>query len=575
MIRLALALASSILAAGPAEKVETPEPPTAPASWREAGLRGLIYDQGRWVSPDEVVERDRADARLGQLRSEYETRRANARRTVEGQRALAVWCDHVGLEAEARAHFLAVVRLDPDDIDAHKRLGQRRRNGRWMTEAEIAAEDAEADAQAKADRSWGPRLAAWRGKLADPERRPEAIRALADVKEPRAVPSVRKVFGEGEGWEQSWAVQLLGRIDAPESSLALAELAVFGADEKVRQSAVKKLRPRDPRPFVGLLINWLHEPIRYEALSMGSAGLLRVEGTTAIVERFYSASPRRGATPGLAVGRNRPDPGVNRSEAARKAVLDRQRDDSRAIDRANYAIELTNLRVEKTLQAVTGVDHGKSPGPWAEWWTGELGYSYQSPPPPEPKPVVQETVSVAYVSPPAPLAAPTYQTYSHHNCFGKGTPVLTRAGSRPIEDLKVGDQVLCQDTSSGELAFRPILTVYHNKPTATLRVEFPGETIVATPIHRFWKVGQGWAMARDLRPGDRVRTLGGQAEVLAITKEAVQPVFNLEVAESHSFFVGRGRALVHDNGLVAPTRSPFDAETLLTKPGFHSIAHVD
>ena len=34
-----------------------------------------------------------------------------------------------------------------------------------------------------------------------------------------------------------------------------------------------------------------------------------------------------------------------------------------------------------------------------------------------------------------------------------------------------------------------------------------GESIAATGIHRFWKAGNGWTMARDLKPGDRIRAL--------------------------------------------------------------------
>jgi hypothetical protein len=36
-------------------------------------------------------------------------------------------------------------------------------------------------------------------------------------------------------------------------------------------------------------------------------------------------------------------------------------------------------------------------------------------------------------------------------------------------------------------------------------------------------------------------------------------VFNLEVAEGRSFFVGDVAALVHDNSLVEPVTRPFDA----------------
>ena len=37
-------------------------------------------------------------------------------------------------------------------------------------------------------------------------------------------------------------------------------------------------------------------------------------------------------------------------------------------------------------------------------------------------------------------------------------------------------------------------------------------------------------MARDLRPGDLVRTLDGPARVRRVEPDASQPVFNLEVA---------------------------------------------
>ena len=131
-------------------------------------------------------------------------------------------------------------------------------------------------------------------------------------------------------------------------------------------------------------------------------------------------------------------------------------------------------------------------------------------------------------------------------------------GLRPIEALKAGDRVLAQDPKTGSLSFQPVLRVFHNPPAETLQVDLGSETITATPIHRFWRAGKGWAMARELKPGDAVRTLGGTAHVVSVTKGTVQPVFNLEVAEGHTFFVGTGAALVHDNSLVQPTQRPFD-----------------
>ena len=545
MIALALVIAGSLVVANPPGSIEA----------REAGLRGLIYNQGRWVSPDEVIGRDRDDARLAKLRAEYDLRREQTPGTARAQRSLALWCEQAGLKAESLAHFMVVTRLDPEDAEARQRLGLRLDRGILKSEVEIAAEAIEAEAQAKADRTWGLKLATWRKWLLDPGRKAEAIRGLAEVRDPRAVPAVRKSFAGRDEWEQDWAVKLLGRIDAPRASQGLAELSVFGLDTQVRLSATRKLAGRDPRTFVGLLINWLREPIRYENFAEGVTGLLRVEGTSAIIERFYSASLGFGATARTAGRGFEAVPVGSMNQGMTRAVSDRQRDDIQAIERANYTIERTNARVEKTLQAVTGVDLGKAPEPWTAWWTSELGYSYESPKP-QPKPVVSEEVRVVYTPPPAAFA-PT-----HHSCFGAGTPVLTRVGPRPIEELRVGDQVLTQDASTGEVAFRPILTVFHNKPTATLRVVLDGESIVATGIHRFWKAGRGWAMARDLRPGDRVRTLGGEIEVIGVDRDMIRPVFNLEVADGHSFFVGTRRALVHDNSLVAPTPEPFDGPTV-------------
>ena len=110
-----------------------------------------------------------------------------------------------------------------------------------------------------------------------------------------------------------------------------------------------------------------------------------------------------------------------------------------------------------------------------------------------------------------------------------------------------------------------MLTAYHNPPNATLRIELGDETIVATGIHRLWKAGQGWVMARELKPGDALRTIGGLAVVKSVETDQNQPVFNLQVADGESFFVGQTGVLAHDNSPVNPTPSPFDAVPLLEK----------
>ena len=137
----------------------------------------------------------------------------------------------------------------------------------------------------------------------------------------------------------------------------------------------------------------------------------------------------------------------------------------------------------------------------------------------------------------------------------------TPEGRRPIESLKVGDLVVSQDVATGALGIQPILAVHHDAPEPTLRIALEsGETIATIGYHRFWLAGRGWAMARTLKPGDTLRTLAGRSRIVAISDGPTEPVYNLDVARSRTFFVGRTDALVHDNTPPAPVRTPFDAD---------------
>ena len=158
-----------------------------------------------------------------------------------------------------------------------------------------------------------------------------------------------------------------------------------------------------------------------------------------------------------------------------------------------------NGRVLPVLGMITGQDLGAEPEKWKTWWTDQLGYVYQSNIP-ETKPTYTDTLTVQ-----TPFTVGT----THTACFAAGTLVVTIDGPRAIESIQVGDRVLSQDPTTGLLSFRPVVAVHRNRPTPTLRIAVDGETIVATGIHRFWKAGKGWTMARDLKPGDRLRVVGG------------------------------------------------------------------
>ena len=225
----------------------------------------------------------------------------------------------------------------------------------------------------------------------------------------------------------------------------------------------------------------------------------------------------------------------------------------------NDSLRELNDRVLPVLNEVSGVDLGANPTEWQKWYTDLIGYQALLSSTSEP-PTLVEHVPLDYQPQPVPIDSFVGTIGVRRvSCFGAGTLVRTLTALKPIEDLIVGEQVLTQNTKTGALAYRPILVTHHNPPSKTFQVVLGNETIVSSYFHRFWKAGQGWVMARDLKLGDSIRTLNGVVKVSAIGEGKVVPVFNLDVAEDADFFVGQTAALVHDNTLPNLRLTAFDA----------------
>jgi Pretoxin HINT domain len=257
-----------------------------PGHVRARALMGTVSYEGRFQRPETIAGKVQADPLL----AEYDARRITAPYTADGQWTLGLWAEDHGLADQARAHFTAVVRIDPRRVDVWKRLGYRQHEGRWLTDAQISAEKAEAEAQKQSDRKWKPLLEAIRMRLAAPSKRVEAASELDAIDDPRAIPSIIRVFGRVSA-EQLRAVQLLGQIDSSASSRALAVLAVGGRSSEARRAATETLRGRNPIEFANLLIALLGEPLRFEikhVSGINSPGELLVEGKRVNLRRIYT-----------------------------------------------------------------------------------------------------------------------------------------------------------------------------------------------------------------------------------------------------------------------------------------------
>jgi hypothetical protein len=267
---------------------------TSPDHAAARGLLGQIADQGTWRRAEGVMAGMSAGDQPSSTLGRYQARRERIPDTAEAHWQLAKWCEENGLDLEAKVHFAAVIRLNPSRDDAWKKLGYRKVKGVWQTGESGAPERTESDAQRKADARWRAQLQKWHDWLDRKIKRADGEAALAKVNDPRAVPSVWRVFAGGDAADQAQAARLLRRIDAPAASRALASLSVLSTSEQARRLAADSLAGRDSREFAAPLIAMLRDPIVYEVKKVkgpGEPGELYVHGERVNQRFFYSAPP--------------------------------------------------------------------------------------------------------------------------------------------------------------------------------------------------------------------------------------------------------------------------------------------
>lgn len=138
-------------------------------------------------------------------------------------------------------------------------------------------------------------------------------------------------------------------------------------------------------------------------------------------------------------------------------------------------------------------------------------------------------------------------------CFAAGTVVHTPDGLVPIEELKIGDLVISGDPSTSERTIRPIVRLFvtANQPIWSLEVAAEDgsvETYEVTGEHPFWTKGRGWVPVSLLLPEDQILTAtDAWLEVRQIRgPPTAGTVYNFEVAEDHTYFVGDLGAWVHN-----------------------------
>ena len=161
-------------------------------------------------------------------------------------------------------------------------------------------------------------------------------------------------------------------------------------------------------------------------------------------------------------------------------------------------------------------------------------------------------------------------------CFIAGTAIVTAAGYVAIENITEGDVVFAWNETTDEVELKRVVETYVNETDELIHLYVNGEKISTTPSHPFYSPVKGWTDAVNLRAGDMLVLVNGEYVVLERVQheilESPIAVYNFQVEDDHTYYVGESGVLVH-NACVAKEGN-FRADVKLGGDPNHSLGHA-
>lgn len=140
-------------------------------------------------------------------------------------------------------------------------------------------------------------------------------------------------------------------------------------------------------------------------------------------------------------------------------------------------------------------------------------------------------------------------------CFAAGTMIAVPGTSpntivyKDIKDIKPGDFVYAYDEISGKTEINTVTEVFERETSVVVEVTINGEVIVTTEEHPFY-TNSGWVPASMLQAGDWLKQLDDTYVAVEQVENRTLPegivVYNFEVADNHTYYVGDESVLVHN-----------------------------
>ena len=142
------------------------------------------------------------------------------------------------------------------------------------------------------------------------------------------------------------------------------------------------------------------------------------------------------------------------------------------------------------------------------------------------------------------------------SCFVAGTKVLTEAGYKNIEDIKVNDYVYAMNEETNQYELKKVLQKFDSITSQLYKLSVADHIIETTSKHKFYVVDKGWIPASELKEGDKlsssedIDTTITKIEIVELNEKL--PVYNMEVEGHHNYLITEDNLLVHNAGSPIP-----------------------
>jgi len=154
----------------------------------------------------------------------------------------------------------------------------------------------------------------------------------------------------------------------------------------------------------------------------------------------------------------------------------------------------------------------------------------------------------------------TIYTNSLSVCFVAGTYVLSQLGKIEIQNIKTGDKVWAENPETGQKELKTVVRTFENESSDLVHVFVNGEEIITTPTHPFYVPEKGWTDAIKLRAGDILVLRNGDYVIIEKVQHEILEtpikVYNFEVEDFHTYYVGSSSILVHNADCRPKATSP-------------------